>query len=251
MSGFAYRPEYVAALTCIARAFGRLRSSGRPLPILVGGAVVEFDTGGRITSGDFDFVGGDDEAFAAALVAEGFVQGDGKSMRRLAFVHTGLGFGAELVSGRYFDGLGEVARARTVAVPGGEIRMASTEDMIADRLGQWEASGRRDQELVLQALTMFRLADAPDLDYLERRIRQDTAGAMGVEPLEAMGHHQISLTERAEQIQARLDSGIWLPDDTALMNSGRRRTEAKRQLLRRLRKEAEATGFPPPFKANF
>lgn len=186
MADFSYRPEYVEALSAIARACARLAHAGKAAPILVGGAVVEFDTGGRITSGDFDFVGGDDEAFAAALVAEGFVQGDGRSMRRLAFLHPTLGFGAEMVSGAYFDGLGDACRARAVEVPGGEVRMAATEDLIADRLGQWEASERRDAELVLQATTMFRLAEAPDLAYLEKRIRQDTAGGMGVRELEEM-----------------------------------------------------------------
>lgn len=47
-----------------------------------------------------------------------------------------------------------------------------------DRLGQWVASNRRDGELLVQAKTMFALASSLAEDYLDQRIRQDTAGAL-------------------------------------------------------------------------
>ncbi|WP_149539515.1 hypothetical protein [Siccirubricoccus phaeus] len=54
MNGAAlYRPEFVAALNLLARACALMARGGHPLPILVGGAVVEFDTGSQITSGRF------------------------------------------------------------------------------------------------------------------------------------------------------------------------------------------------------
>ena len=77
-----YRAEYVEALTLLARASAAVRAEGHSAPILVGGAVVEFDTGSQIVSGDFDFVSTDDEPFARALVKLGFEQGEGRSRRR-------------------------------------------------------------------------------------------------------------------------------------------------------------------------
>lgn len=49
-----YRPQFVAALEKIAEACSIMKARGQVLPILVGGAVVEFDTGSAIASGDFD-----------------------------------------------------------------------------------------------------------------------------------------------------------------------------------------------------
>ena len=152
-------------------------------PVLVGGAVVEFDTGSRITSGDFDFVSTSDEPFAQALVKLGLVQGDGLSCRKMAFVHPALGFGVELVSGAYFDGRADRERIRLVRVADAAVSMAPTEDLIADRLGQWVASDRKDRELLHQAVALFRLAEELDISYLDRRVRDDTAGELALEHL--------------------------------------------------------------------
>lgn len=80
--------------------------------MLVGGAVVEFDTASQIVSGDFDLVSGDDDRFAEALVALGFEQGDGPAMRKGMFLHSALGIGVEFVSGAHFDGRGDRERIR-------------------------------------------------------------------------------------------------------------------------------------------
>ena len=45
-----------------------------PLTVLVGGAVVGFETGGAFMSGDFDFVTEADAPFVAALEKAGFVR---------------------------------------------------------------------------------------------------------------------------------------------------------------------------------
>ena len=58
--------------------------------------------------------------------------------------------------------------------------MPPTEDMIADRMGQWEASGRRDASMLEQAHAMLVLADGLDANYLELRIRDETGGSAGV-----------------------------------------------------------------------
>ena len=182
MTETPYRAEYVEALTLLAKASSMVRASGYEAPVLVGGAVVEFDTGGRVVSGDFDFVSTNDEPFARALVELGLVRGDDLSYRKMAFIHPTLGFGVELVSGAYFDGRADRARVRLVQVADAVISMAPTEDLIADRLGQWIASDRRDRELLLQAVALFRLAEELDLPYLDRRIREDTCGDL------ALGH---------------------------------------------------------------
>jgi len=65
-----------------------------------------------------------------------------------------------------------------VAMPLGDVPMAPTEELIADRLGQWVASNRRDADMLTQAKTMFALASSIAEDYLDQRIRQDTAGAL-------------------------------------------------------------------------
>ena len=63
---------------------------------------------------------------------------------------------------------------------GRRISMAPTEDLIADRLGQWVASDRRDRHLLRQAIALFRLGEDLDASYLDRRIREDTSGDLGL-----------------------------------------------------------------------
>lgn len=137
-----YRTEYIEALTLLAKASSAVREAGRAAPVLVGGAVVEFDTASQITSGDFDFVSTEDEPFAKALLMLGFIQGDGRSRRTMQFTHPSTGIGVELVSGHYFDGRADRERVRLVQVGDVAINMALTENLIADRMGQWIGSER-------------------------------------------------------------------------------------------------------------
>jgi len=53
---------------------------------------------------------------------------------------------------------------------------------------------------------------------------------------------RISLIERGEQIQRKLDAGFVLPAAEALRNSGRRRTPEKRALLTRIQDVARERG---------
>ena len=181
MSEGVYRAEYVQALALLAKASTMVRSGGGPVPVLVGGAVVEFDTASQIVSGDFDFVSADEKPFVEALVELGFERSDGLASRTGALLHPMLGIGVEFVSGAYFDGKADKGRIRLVRIDGAEISMAPTEDLIADRLGQWIASDRKDQDVLYQAVALFRLAEEPDLSYLDKRVRDDTCGELYLE----------------------------------------------------------------------
>lgn len=182
-----YRKEYAAALNLLARACAILKQRDLPLPILVGGAVVEFDTAGKIHSGDFDLVSIADAELTEALLAVGFIKEHRAGIKRGGFYHPGLPIGVEFVSGGYFEGQADRQRIRVIPFPDGEVLMAATEDLIADRLGQWIASGRLDSELLIQAQTMIQVADFVATDYLDQRIRQDTVGALTLAEFLALG----------------------------------------------------------------
>jgi len=187
-----YRPEYAAALMLLAQACFILKQHGLPLPILVGGAVVEFDTAGQIHSGDFDLVSIADAELSEALLAVGFIKEDRPGIKRGGFYHPTLPIGVEFVSGGYFEGQADRQRIRVIPFPEGEVLMAATEDLIADRLGQWVASGRLDTELLIQAQAMIHVAENIAAEYLDKRIRQDTVGALTLEEFLALdpeAHH--------------------------------------------------------------
>ena len=52
----ALRAEFVAALKLLAEAFAAAEARGVEPPVIVGGAAVEFYTGGDIQSADVDLV---------------------------------------------------------------------------------------------------------------------------------------------------------------------------------------------------
>lgn len=178
--GLPYRPEFVAALEKIAEACGIMRARGQALPILVGGAVVEFDTGSAIASGDFDFVADDPDGFADALLAVGFLREVRRGHVLRGFHHPDLLIGVEMVSGGYFDGAGDRTRIRIVELASGEVLAAATEDLIADRVGQW-AANRNDGSVLVQALALLALGNALDDAYLDRRIGEETHGELDLD----------------------------------------------------------------------
>src|SRR5258708_733620 len=51
-----FRLEFIEALRLLALACEEVATRGYERPVLVGGAAVEFHTGGAVASGDFDFV---------------------------------------------------------------------------------------------------------------------------------------------------------------------------------------------------
>ena len=59
--------------------------------------------------------------------------------------------------------------------------MIAPEDIIADRMGQY-ASGSAP-EMLGQARALFSLCDGLDLHYMDKRIREETAGDHGLQDL--------------------------------------------------------------------
>jgi hypothetical protein len=76
MTPRAFRPEYVEALILLAMACDDVARAGYERPMLVGGAAVEFHTGGSVTSGDFDFFATDQRVFEQVLISYGFKRED-------------------------------------------------------------------------------------------------------------------------------------------------------------------------------
>jgi hypothetical protein len=76
-----------------------------------------------------------DAEVAAALQEVGFLQEHRQDFKLGGFYHSSLPIGVELVSGGYFDGQADRDRVRVVALADGQVLMAPTEDLIADRLG--------------------------------------------------------------------------------------------------------------------
>lgn len=178
MSDPDYRPEFLAALDLLAKASALMLAEGRSPPVLVGGAVVEFDTLGAITSGDLDLVSADDAALERALKAVGFRREDRPGRRLGGYFHPDIPIAVDCVSSRYYDGLGDRKRIRFIGMPSGDVLMAPIEEIIIDRYGQWEASDRRDVELADQLRALMALAVGLDETYVKRRILQD----IGTEP---------------------------------------------------------------------
>lgn len=86
------------------------------------------------------------------------------------------------MSGSLLDGMGERERVRLIDCGAdGEVSVISIEDMIADRMGQYASGTAR--EMFEQAQRLFILHPDTDLDYMERRIRYESAGDYGVSDL--------------------------------------------------------------------
>lgn len=63
----------------------------------------------------------------------------------------------------------------------GAISVVSVEDMIADRMGQYASGIAADR--IEQARKLFALQIELDLDYLDRRINEETFGDYGIDAL--------------------------------------------------------------------
>jgi hypothetical protein len=176
-----YRPEFIEALTLLAEAFEEVGAAGFERPILVGGAAVEFYTGGAIASGDFDVITAVQDELERVLLQKGFVRPSGPGVLLRGLHHPDLGIGVEVVSGQLFDGASDKERIRVVPIGGSQIRLPPVEDMIADRMGQYVAPDRRDPSMLQQAVVLYQIArenleDPINEEYLDRRIRHETLG---------------------------------------------------------------------------
>ncbi|HEY9567482.1 MAG TPA: hypothetical protein VIR38_05285 [Thalassobaculum sp.] len=113
-----------------------------------------------------------EEQVRAALLAAGFHDEDRAGWLRRGFYHPRLDFGVEIVGSRLFDG----QTSRTTILPdkdSPEVAFASIEDMIADRMGQFNATTPGDARLLEQAKMLFLLAGEMDHAYLDIRIRAE------------------------------------------------------------------------------
>jgi hypothetical protein len=177
-----FRAEFLQALTLLAQACEDVAARGFERPVLVGGAAVEFHTGGAVASGDFDFVAEDQRAFEDALITYGFRREDRTGWLLRGLYHPELSLGVEFVSGPLFDGLSDGQRVQLVEIVDGKaIPIAPVEDLIADRMAQYDSGTAPDR--LGQAVKLFQLADRLDEAYLNRRIREDTGGRFDLEYL--------------------------------------------------------------------
>lgn len=174
----AFRPEYQAALSLLAQACEIMVERGYGRPILVGGAVVEFYTGSTITSGDFDVITAAGEVLEEILIELGFERPQGVGQLLRGVIHRGMNMGVEVVSGPAFDGKADRERMLLLELGQGKIIIPALEDIIADRLGQFSSTPRGIQSMLDQAVSLYRLASELDEEYLDKRIRYETANTL-------------------------------------------------------------------------
>ena len=178
-----WRPELLVELRLLARISEALDRRGLPRPILVGGAAVEYYTASALMTGDIDLTSPVQPELEEELLRLGFTKPAGIGHTPLGWVHPELRLGFEVVAATPMDGT--VDHRRLVLIDGladdAAIATIPVEDLIADRMGQY-ASGTAP-ELLEQARLLFGLNPGLDIPYLERRIRDETAGDHGVEDL--------------------------------------------------------------------
>jgi hypothetical protein len=182
-SASPYRPEFEAALRLLARISSAMDSAGFRPPVLVGGAAVEIYTRGAVNTGDFDLSCGRQDKLEELMRVHGFVRPSGPGVATRGWVHPEFKLGFEVVSDVLLDGLADRDMVQVVELgDDGAVAVIAPEDIIADRMGQY-ASGSAP-EMLAQARVLHGLCETLDLDYMERRIREETAGEYGVQDLE-------------------------------------------------------------------
>lgn len=175
-----FRPEYTKALELLALAFEALRKQGFGRPVLVGGAAVEFYTNSDIISGDFDIVTPHQRALEEELLKLGFTRPNQAGQLHRGVHHPDLLIGVEVVSGQLFDSLSDRDRHTIIDLATGKIEVIAAEDIIADRMGQYNSDPKGVPEMLAQARYVYNLAEIEDLEYLDRRIREETANDFGL-----------------------------------------------------------------------
>ena len=169
------------ALELLAQLNEAMRSRGLPRPILVGGAAVEYYSGSAVMTGDVDLTSPVQSELEEELARLGFTKPGGLGHTPLGWVHPALKLGFEVVASRPLDGAVDSSRIALVDLETGAFAIIPVEDLIADRMGQY-ASGTAP-EMLAQARSLYALHPGLDRDYLERRIRHETAGEYGLEHL--------------------------------------------------------------------
>lgn len=180
-----YRPEFEAALRLFAQVSEAMAARNLPRPVLVGGAAVEYYSGSALMTGDFDICTPWQDALDDELQRVGFVRPSGTGQLARGWIHPELKLGFEIVAAVPMDGHIDGDHILLVEDVGDRSSFAiiSVEDLIADRMGQYASGTAKDR--LEQARILFALHPTADLDYLERRIRQETAGDYGIAALKA------------------------------------------------------------------
>lgn len=178
----AYRPEFEAALRLFARVSEGMKVQGFPRPILVGGAAAEFYSQSAISTGDFDMCTPRQDALEAEMQKLGFVRPCGPGQLLKGWIHPALKLGFEIVADSPMNGAFDRDKLALVENLGSDkFVVISIEDLIADRMGQFASGTAADR--IEQARKLFALHIVLDMDYLERRIRQETFGDYGIDAL--------------------------------------------------------------------
>ncbi len=178
----SHRPAFEAALRLLARASDAMVALGHERPVLVGGGAVELYSQSAVTTGDFDIVTGRQAEFEGVLQRLGFVRPTGPGVATRGWIHPELALGFEVVSATLLDGLADRERLLLIDIDhDGTAAVLSIEDIIADRMGQF-ASGSAP-EMREQARRLLMLHSDCDRHYLDRRIREETAGDYGLDAL--------------------------------------------------------------------
>lgn len=136
-------------------------------------------TGGRIASGDFDLVTPAQSELFEELERLGFERPGGSFLDRSLW-HPESQMSVQVVSGLLMDGRADLDRILIVEIGHDlSISLIPPEDLIADRLGQAFSVpfGRIREDMKDQGVILYLLAEKLDLDYLNRRIREETSGA--------------------------------------------------------------------------
>ena len=167
--------DFTTVLTHLGRAFEDYQNQSHGYAVLVGGAAVCLFTNGSFLSGDFDIVVSSDDAFDIALTQQGFRKEDRPGRLQRGYYHPQYpNYGVESVSGPLFDGLSDPQKLVVVTLAtDSKVIVASIEDLIADRLGQYGANSAH-AELLAQARLLYTLGSNLDLTYLRKRIIEDT-----------------------------------------------------------------------------
>ena len=173
----AYREAYVRVLNLLSRAFDHVEGKGHMRPVIVGGAAVELYTQGAIVSGDIDVITPWQETFEVALEKEGFVRSVGFGAFARGFQHQEFGFGVEVVGRQLMEGHADQDRVLIIDLEGGgNVSFIALEDLIADRMGQYNAPPNMRDDMLQQAAELLKLAETVDKAYLDRRISDETGG---------------------------------------------------------------------------
>lgn len=151
--------------------------------MLVGGAAAEYYSGSALMTGDVDVTSPAQPELEEELQKAGFIRPSGAGRALRGWVHPDLGLGLEIVANSPMGGAAESSRFRLVRPIGATelFRVISVEDLIADRVGQFTSGTAR--EMLVQARILYGLYRDLDRDYLEARIRDETAGEYGIELL--------------------------------------------------------------------